>query len=90
MLSNMAFEMTIEIMLKNVICKFISCDRVHSLLILNLTDQKCSLKFWSFTFEFWGLNLKLKYTIYNLYSRQKFLVCYLDSECIHSTIHMCV
>ena len=45
MLSNMAFEMAIEIMLKNVICKFTSCDRVYSLLILNLTDQKCSLFF---------------------------------------------
>ena len=41
-------------------------------------------------FEFWGLNPKLKYTIYNFYSRQKFLVCYLDFGCIHSTIYTCV
>lgn len=40
MLSKVDFEMTVEIMLKNGICKFISCDKVYRLLTLNVTDQK--------------------------------------------------
>lgn len=40
MLSKVDFEMTVEIMLKNGISKFISCDKVYRLLTLNVTDQK--------------------------------------------------
>lgn len=40
MLSKVDIEMTVELMLKNGISKFISCDKVYCLLMLNVTDQK--------------------------------------------------